>query len=197
MFRHAATTLTALVSTTDPSRPADAPAPKGRAVNGRGRSRRPHLVPLVIGLIDARVGGVDYLDTIGGEGADEAAPSATARPAQPLRSDGPVAAPSRAAMLHQRGEDPLRQKGQHRGNGPPGRPASRPASRPARASPTALHPNRAAPQPIPARPKSPKPVPASGAGEGLSDSLNGGESGGADGFGEGGEVAFILLGVVL
>ena len=56
MFRHAATTLTAHVSTTAPSRPSDAPAPHGRVVNGRGRSRRPHVFPLVFGLIDARVG---------------------------------------------------------------------------------------------------------------------------------------------
>ena len=56
MFRHAGTTLTAHVSTTAPSRPSDAPAPHGRVVNGRGRSRRPHVFPLVFGLIDARVG---------------------------------------------------------------------------------------------------------------------------------------------
>lgn len=42
--------------TTAPSRPSDAPAPHGRVVNGRGRSRRPHVFPLVFGLIDARVG---------------------------------------------------------------------------------------------------------------------------------------------
>ena len=67
MFRNASTTLTAHVSATDPSRPSDAPAPNGRAADGRGRSRRPHLFPLVFGLIDARVGGVDYLDTVGGD----------------------------------------------------------------------------------------------------------------------------------
>ena len=67
MFRHAGTTLTAHVSTTDPSRPSDAPAPLGPVVNGRDRSRRPHVFPLVFGLFDARVGGVDYLDSIGGE----------------------------------------------------------------------------------------------------------------------------------
>ena len=67
IFRHAGTTVTAHASTTDPSRPSDAPAPHRRPVNGRDRSRRPHLLPLVFGLLDARVGGVDYLDTIGGE----------------------------------------------------------------------------------------------------------------------------------
>ena len=36
-------------------------------MNGRGRNRRPHVLPLVFGLIDARIGGVDYLDTIGWE----------------------------------------------------------------------------------------------------------------------------------
>lgn len=67
MFRHAATTLTAHVSTTGPSRPSDAPAPHVRVVNDHGRSGRPHVFRLVVGLIDARVGGVDYLDTVGGE----------------------------------------------------------------------------------------------------------------------------------
>lgn len=50
-----------------PSRPSDAPPPHRRPVNGRGRNRRPHVLPLVFGLIDARIGGVDYLDTIGWE----------------------------------------------------------------------------------------------------------------------------------
>jgi hypothetical protein len=67
MDRRGGTPGTADVGTTKPSQPLDAPAPHGQVVGARGRRRRPHVFPLFFGLIDARVGGVEYLDTIGGD----------------------------------------------------------------------------------------------------------------------------------
>ena len=67
MSRHGGTPGTAHVDTTDASRRSDAASPHGRVVNGPDRSLRPHVFPLLFGLVDARLGGVDYLDTIGGD----------------------------------------------------------------------------------------------------------------------------------
>jgi hypothetical protein len=67
MFRRAAPSLTAHVRTTALARPIDEPSPHGRVVDARGEGRCPHVFPLLFGLIDARVGGVDCLDTIGGD----------------------------------------------------------------------------------------------------------------------------------